>query len=239
MPVTRSFFQKIPFIRITSLFLFGILVNHFFNLDIRLIAIVLVILISTLILFWHTSNFVSIQIQNAILALTIALLGVFYPSHSVEKKDLDFSRKDYYLAEVCQKPGEKAKTFQTILLIQNDKLKVPEKVITYFSKVAFDSSITTGTQLIILAKPQTIKNAGNPFEFDYQSLMRQRNIWFSVYLTNGMYLKTGHQISHIRNLAEKVRDRLIAMLNEALPNKEERSVVSALTLGYRDRKSVV
>ena len=48
-----------------------------------------------------------------------------------------------------------------------------------------------------------------------------------------MYLKTGHQITHIRNLSEKVRDRLIAILNEALPNKEERSVVSALTLGYR------
>ena len=233
MPVTRSFFQKIPFIRITSLFLIGILVNHFFNLDIRLIAIVLVILISTLILFWHTSNFVSIQIQNAILALTIAFLGVFYPNHSVEKKDLDFSRKDYYLAEVCQKPGEKAKTFQTILLIQNDKLKAPEKVIAYFSKVGFDSTITTGNQLIILAKPQAIKNAGNPFEFDYQSLMHQRNIWFSVFLTKGMYLKTGHQIIHIGNLAEKVRDRLIALLAEALPNKEERSVVSALTLGYR------
>ena len=233
MPVTRSFFQKIPFIRITSLFLIGILVNHFFILDTRLIAIVLAILISTLLLFWHTSNFVSIQIQNAILALTIALLGVFYPNHSVERKDLDFNRKDYYLAEVCQKPGEKAKTFQTILLIQNDKLKAPEKIIAYFSKVGFDSTITTGNQLIILAKPQTIKNAGNPFEFDYQSLMHQRNIWFSIYLAKGMYLKTGHQITHIRNLSEKVRDRLIAILNEALPNKEERSVVSALTLGYR------
>ena len=233
MPVTRSFFQKIPFIRITSLFLIGILVNHFFILDTRLIAIVLAILISTLILFWHNSNFVSIRIQNAILSLTIAILGAFYPNHSVEKKDLDFSRKDYYLAEVCQKPGEKAKTFQTILLIQNDKLKAPEKVIAYFSKVGFDSTITTGNQLIILTRPQAIKNAGNPFEFDYQSLMHQRNIWFSVYLTKGMYLKTGHQITHIRNLSEKVRDRLIAILNEALPNKEERSVVSALTLGYR------
>jgi len=233
MPVTRSFFQKIPFIRITSLFLIGILVNHFFILDTRLIAIVLAILISTLILFWRNSNFVSIRIQNAILSLTIAILGAFYPNHSVEKKDLDFSRKDYYLAEVCQKPGEKAKTFQTILLIQNDKFKAPEKVIAYFSKVGFDSTITTGNQLIILTRPQAIKNAGNPFEFDYQSLMHQRNIWFSVYLTKGMYLKTGHQISHIRNLSEKVRDRLIAILNEALPNKEERSVVSALTLGYR------
>ncbi len=233
MPAARSFFQKIPFIRITSLFLIGILVNHFFIPDTRLIAIVLAILISTLILFWHNSNFVSIQIQNALLSVSIVFLGIFYPNQSTKKRDFDFSRKDYYLAEVCQKPGEKAKTFQTILLIQNGKLTASEKVVAYFSKVGFDSTITTGDQLIVLTKPQKIRNAGNPFEFDYQSLMHQRNIWFSVYLTKGTYLKTGNQISNIRNLSEKVRDRLIAMLAEALPNKEERSVVSALTLGYR------
>lgn len=233
MPVSRSFFQKIPFIRITSLFLIGILINHYFQLDARLLAIILAILISTLILFWHNSNFVSIQIQNTILSAAIVLIGVFYPDHVPEKLDFDFSQKDYYLAEVCQKPGEKAKTFQTILLIQNDKLTTPEKVVAYFSKAGFDSTITTGDQLIILAKPQKIKNAGNPFEFDYESLMHQRSIWFSTYLTKGTYLKTHHQINQLSNWSEKIRDRLILMLAEALPDKEERSVVSALTLGYR------
>lgn len=233
MPVARSFFQKIPFIRITSLFLIGILINHYFLPNTRLVAIVLVILISILILFWHNSNFVSIQVQNRILSAAIVLIGIFYPGQSAEKKERDFNRNDYYLAEVCQKPGEKAKTFQTILLIQNDKLAEPEKVVAYFSKVGFDSTITTGDQLVILAKPQKIRNAGNPFEFDYQSLMHQRNIWFSVYLANGTYLKTHRQTVNISNWAEKVRDRLVAMLAEALPDKEERSVVSALTLGYR------
>jgi len=233
MPVARSFFQKIPFIRITSLFLIGILINHYFVLDARVIAIVLAILISTLILFWNTSNFVSIQIQNVILSVAIVFLGIFYPNRSTEKSDHDFSRKAYYLAEVCQKPGEKAKTFHTILLIRNDKLTEPEKIVAYFSKVGFDSTITTGDLLIINAKLQKIRNSGNPFEFDYQSLMQQRNIWFSAYLTEGTYSKTGQQVSHVGNLAEKVRDRLVAMLAEALPEKEERSVVSALTLGYR------
>jgi competence protein ComEC len=233
MPVARSFFQKIPFIRITSLFMIGILINHYFSLNMRMVATVLAILISTLILFWHNSNFASIQIQNIILSVSILLLGVFYPDQQIENNDRDFNRKDYFLAEVCQKPGEKAKTFQTIILIQNDKLTVPEKIVAYFSKVGFDSTITTGDQLIILTKPQKIKNAGNPFEFDYQTLLHQRNIWFSVYLANGTYLKTHRQTVNISNWAEKVRDRLVAMLAEALPDKEERSVVSALTLGYR------
>ena len=233
MPVKRSFFQKIPFIRITSLFLTGILINYYFSFDTKMVAAVLAILISTLILFWHNSNFVSIQIQNTILSIAIVLLGIFYPNLSSIKTNQNFSRKDYYMAEVCQKPGEKAKTFQTILLIQNEKLAAPEKVVAYFSKVGFDSTITTGDQLIILAKSQEIRNAGNPFEFDYTSFMHRRQIWFSVYLNEGTYLKTGRQVIHLSNLAEKVRDRLVAMLAEVLPNKEERSVVLALTLGYR------
>ena len=233
MPVTRNFFQKIPFIRITSLFLIGILINYYLHPDDRLVAIFICLYISTLLLFWHNSNFASIRAQNAVLSVAILFSGIFYPSQPTGNKNMEFVRKDYFLAEVCQKPAEKAKTFQTILSIQNEKLTSPEKVVVYFSKAGFDSTITTGDQLIILAKPQRIKNAGNPFEFDYQTMMQLRNIWFSIYLETGTYMKTGHQLASHNNLAEKTRDRLIARFPEILPDREERSVVSALTLGYR------
>ena len=103
----------------------------------------------------------------------------------------------------------------------------------YFSKEKFDSTLSTGDQIIILAKPQIIKNMGNPFEFDYQSMIQARNIWFSVYLTNGNYLKTWNKVNRIIYLAEQVRDKLIFILTKVIREKEERSVISALTLGYR------
>lgn len=233
MSVARNLFQKIPFIRITSLFLTGILLGYYFHPDNRIVAIVLVSLISVLILFWHNSNYVSGQIQNAILAISIVFSGAFYSNRTDESKEPKFTEKDYFLAEVCQKPAEKAKSYQTLLLIQNEKLPASKKVIAYFSKSGFDSTITTGDQLIILTKPQQIRNSGNPFEFDYQKMMELRNIRHSVYLPFGTYLKTGHQIRSIGNLAEKTRDRLISQFPAILPDREERSVVSALTLGYR------
>jgi len=233
MSVARNIFQKIPFIRITSLFLTGILLDYYFHPDDRIVAVVLVSLISALILFWHNSNYASGKIQNTVLSITIVLSGVFYPSRPNESKEPEFTEKDYYLAEVCQNPAEKAKTFQTILLIQNEKFPDTKKVVAYFSKEGFDSTITTGDQLIVLARPQRIKNSGNPFEFDYRKMMERRDIRFSVYLPSGTYLKTGRQIRSINNLAEKTRDQLIAKFPAILPDREERSVVSALTLGYR------
>ena len=229
----QNFFQKIPFIRITSLFLAGILFSHYFSVDFHWIAGLITVLISCLLFLWYSVDYRKMQIQNLILTFIIFCSGVFYPQINNSKYEPVFNRKDYFLAEVCQKPSEKAKTFQTILLIQNKTLAKPEKVTAYFSKENFDLSITTGDQLVILATPQEIRNAGNPFEIDYQSIMHQRGIWFSVYLPEGTYLKTGNHSSRFNYLAEQMRDKLIAMLTKAIPEREERSVVSALTLGYR------
>jgi competence protein ComEC len=232
MPIERNFFQKIPFIRITSLFLIGILFNHFVKIEMRLVAILLTILISVLIILWHNSNFITLRIQNLLISSGIVLAGIFYPN-LIDRPLPSFDQKDYFLAEVCQKPAEKANTFQTILLIQSRLLTKPEKVIAYFNKVEFDSTISTGNQLVLLVNPQKIRNSGNPFEIDYQSMMNRNNIYFSVYLTNGTYIKTGNQINRPGLIAELYRDKLISLLTSAIPEKEERSVVSALTLGYR------
>lgn len=233
MPVSRSFFQRIPFIRIFSLFLIGILLNHFLQIDVHLIGIALTILISILIILWHNSNFAVIKVQNLLVSFGILLSGFFYPGKTHERQEHEFPLKDYYLAEVCQKPAEKAKTFQTILLIRNNSISRPEKIVAYFTKIGFDTTLTTGDQLIVMTKLQEIKNAGNPYEIDYQSMMHRNGIWYSSYLTEGTYVKTNKPVDRLGLKAEKYRDKLISILTTAIPQKEERSVVSALTLGYR------
>lgn len=233
MPVSRSFFQRIPFIRIFSLFLVGILLNHYLHIDLHWTGIALTILLSILIFLWHNSNFAAIKVQNLLISFGIFLTGFFYPGKTIERQAADVPQKDYYLAEVCQKPAEKAKTYQTILLIRNNRITNSEKIVAYFSKEKFDSTITTGDQLVLMARLQEIKNSGNPFEIDYQTMMHRNGIRYSVYLNEGTYLKTKRKVDRLGLKAEKYRDKLISLLTTAIPQKEERSVVSALTLGYR------
>lgn len=237
----RNFFQKIPFIRITSLFLTGILINHYFKPEIHAVAVGMTILISAALLLWHNSSYFTAKIQNLLVAFVILLSGVFYPNNRPVKEHPDFDRKDYFFAEVCQKPVEKKNSYQSILKIENAITPAPEKVIAYFSKTGFDQGISLGDQLIVLAKPQEIKNMGNPFEFDYQALMHKKGIWFSVYLTEGTYLKTGYRFNRISYLAERLRDRLIFKLSEHINASQELAVIEALTLGYRaelDRETI-
>lgn len=211
----------------------GVLINHYLNFDLQWMGIVVTILLSILIFLWHNSNFSAVKTQNYLLSLCILISGVFYPKRVTEKHSLKFDQKDYYLAEICQKPAEKARTYQTILRIQSRLLPKPEKVIAYFSKESFDTTLVTGDQIVLLARPQEIKNMGNPFEFDYRSMMRNKGICYSLYLQPGTYRKTGKKISRFSYLAEQVRDKLVALLAATKLEKEERSVVSALTLGYR------
>lgn len=233
MPVRRNIFQAIPFIRITSLFLAGIILNHFFHLNSYFSGTTFTLLICTLIFFWFNTDFHTSKIQNFLVSVCILFCGFFYHNANNERQIPSFSSKNYFLAEVCQKPIQKTKSFQTILLIRNDKLVEPEKIIAYFSTQNFDSTITTGDQLIAILKPQLITNSGNPFEFDYQMMMNQKGIWYSAYLPYGTYLKTGEKTNRLKYIPEQIRDKLVVRLTEVLPSKEERSVVSALTLGYR------
>lgn len=112
-------------------------------------------------------------------------------------------------------------------------LKSPEKLIAYFSKNDFDSTLKPGDQLIIRAIPQEIRNMGNPFEFDYRQMMLAKGIRYSVYLSGTNYAKTGKTIWRLNHKTEQIREHLISIIKQAIPEKKARSVISALTLGYR------
>lgn len=233
MPLTKSFFQRIPFIRISSLFMTGILINHYIPIGFHWIGILLTLLISILIFRWHSNNFPGDKAQNLLISVCLLLCGIFYPNKVIEKHFPTFDKNEYFLAEVCQKPKEKAKTYQSILWIHSAILQKPEKVVAYFSKENIDTTLIPGDQLILLARPQAIKNMGNPFEFDYRQMMLNKGIYYSVYLSPGSYRTTGIRINRLSYWAEQVRDKLIALLSATKIEKEERSVISALTLGYR------
>lgn len=229
----KSLFQRIPFIRISSLFLMGILINHYLQFDSLWIAIVLALLIIALIFLWHNKHYFGLKIQNILVSLSILLSGLFYPIKNFDQHSPAFDYKDYFLAEICQKPIEKERTYQSILWIQSKLMRNHQKVMAYFSKENFDTTLLAGDQLILLAQPTEIKNRGNAFEFDYQKMMHNKGIDFLVYLTPGTYQKTDIKIHRVSYWAEQVQDKLLVVLAAAKIEKEERAVVSALTLGFR------
>ena len=231
MRLTKNLFQRIPFIRISSLFLFGILISHYLPIDFHWIGFLLILQISILIFLWNKDHLWGAKALNLLISFCILLSGLFYPNKVINKPAFD--QKEYFIAEICQKPIEKAKTYQSILRIQSKLYPKHEKVIAYFSKAKFDTTLIAGDQLILFTQPKQIMNIGNPFEFDYRTMMHNKGIDFSIYLPSGTYCKTDIKINRVSYWAEHVRDKLVALLSKTKIEKEECAVISALTLGYR------
>lgn len=229
----NSYFQRIPFIRISLLFILGILVSHYFPIRDLWTGGLLFLLILILLLLWKNKHYTAIKIQSLLISLALFLSGLFYPD-KVSHSNLSIAnKKEVFIAEVCQRPVKKPNSFQTVLLLKNKALPGSEKVIAYFSKEKFDTSITAGNQIIINAKLQEIEEKVNPFDFDYKGMMQNKGIYYSVYLSPDSYQSTGIRIHRIKYEAEHIRDKLTALLYKTKLGQDERSVVSALTLGYR------
>ncbi|MGE5427690.1 MAG: ComEC/Rec2 family competence protein [Methylococcaceae bacterium] len=233
MPTYKSFFQRMPFIRISLPFILGILVSHYFSTSDLWIGWLLFLLLLILLLLWKNKHFTGIKIQDILISLAILFIGIFYPSKASHNNLSIAGKKDVFVAEVCQRPLEKINSFQTILLLKNKGLHHPEKVIAYFSKEKFDTTLIAGDRLIILATLQQIEEKANPFDFDYKGMMQNKGVYYSVYLPPGNYQNTGLRIHRIIYAAENVRNKLSALLYKTELGQNERAVVSALTLGYR------
>lgn len=232
MPLVKSFFQRIPFIRITSLFLLGIGASHYIQIANFWIGLTLFLHILLLLVFWNNKHFSGVKIQNLLIPPALFLSGMLYAGDVSYHSPVEL-KKEYFMAEVCQKPIEKPNSYQCVLSVQSARMPRDEKVIAYFKKDGFDDKLIAGDQLILFARRQEITNTGDPFGFDYRTMMRHKGICSSVYLTPGTYLKTGVQINRFTYFAEHVRDNMIALLAAAPIEDEERAIISALTLGYR------
>jgi competence protein ComEC len=233
MSTFKNTLQRIPFIRISLLFVLGILISHFIPTGDLWLGGLLFLLILGLLLLWKEKQFTAIKIQGMAISLTILLTGIFYPNKASHNGLALSNKKQAFIAEVCQKPLEKSHSYQTILLLKNKVIHHPEKVVAYFSKEKFDSTIIAGDRLVIHASLQEIADKVNPFDFDYKGMMQNKGIYYWVYLSPGNYQNTGLRVHRPIYVAERVRDKLTALLYNTKLGQNERAVVSALTLGYR------
>lgn len=233
MPEKKNIYQKFPFVRITLFFVIGIILGKYFIIQSSFLFAFVVLFFLIFLIGWNNSTFNFVSIQNKILPLLIICTGFLYSQVFKEEQVALTPSNNYYIAEVCQKPIEKKNTYQSILKIKNDSLKHPQKVLVYFSKSNFDTTINSGDLLLVFCNISKIRNMGNPYEFDYKGMMNNRNMFFTAYIPPGKYIKTKYTSSSIKYFAERIRDKLLLKIKLFISENRERSVISALTLGYR------
>ncbi len=91
-------------------------------------------------------------------------------------------------AVALEEPSPKEKTWKVTVELRhalvNDTLKsCTGKALVYFFKGENEPAIKPGDVLLLPNKWDAVKNAGNPFEFDYAQYLARKNIFFQQFLS--------------------------------------------------------
>jgi competence protein ComEC len=239
---TTTFLQKTPFVKLFMTFAAGILLQ--FHSGIPLPAI-LFLLASALLLrlfarwqsraLWHS-------LPLLLLVLAAGMAACFFRDVRRQQQFIgqQYSGKGVVKIRLAEPLVEKTNTWkadaEVQALIMNDTLyEVMGKVIVYFKKQVQHPVLDYGSELLVTAPLQPIRNSGNPGAFDYERQCLFRGITHQVFLDSGDYvIQTGAVKDGVQENIFHMQAQLVSSLRRYVPGEKEKGVAEALLIGYRN-----
>ena len=237
-----AFFHQTPFFRLLLPFVAGIVVGFVFYIPAGFCISICVISLMALIVFvwkrrrwfpkkWGWLYGLSLNVFLFSAGVSAVELQSFTPNNN--------SEQGVWLVVVSEPLTERANSFKTQALVKTDitngsTTAHSEMLLVYFRKDSLARTIQQGDLLMINTILNPVKNAGNPYEFDYQGYLARKHISRSAFVEIGNWQKLdSYAQSPLLNLSNRIRNELLAVLKRAGLSGNEMAVASALLLGYR------
>ncbi|TAH41539.1 MAG: ComEC family competence protein [Bacteroidetes bacterium] len=163
------------------------------------------------------------------------------------KKEITFKnhfskniQADAFLAELSESPLNKGNNFRfeveiSTLKIGSDLHNVNGKCLVYVRKDSSLINLEYGDQIVFLKRPLDIKAPLNPGAFNFQSWLRNKQIYHQVFLKSSEFIIIQkEQGSAFMRTAISWRNYLLKAIRKAGITGQEEAVLSALILGQDD-----
>lgn len=228
--------QKIPFLRISVAFAAGILLGAYTDPGNALLFGGSFMLLIALVILNRRYQYRLAPAVGALIHVLFILLGAFfYVSHNTKPV---FFEKGSYVATVLEAPQEKPNSYQSVIEITtvqagDSAFQTNEKVLVYFAQTEKAQNLKPGDVIVSDIVPEPVKNAGNPFEFDYKSYLERKKIYRRAYLGENNWELSGTSKKSAKTYAELWRESLLDIYRRQNLGENETEILSALTLGYK------
>ena len=238
--------RQIPFLRLAIPFILGIVLQIHFHFSVKFIFEVNIVILIIIITIWLSKrinrNYHLRWIYGFFVHILLIQFGIELVSIESSKANLTKINKGeiFVMANIIESPEEKEKSVKVtgkVISIRDSNQWVPasEKMLVYFEKDSLSTKLEFGDQIIIKSVFNEIKNANNPKEFDYKTLMVYRHIYRQAYVKSGNWKLINKNKGNIVLLySNKLRNHLLQLYRDNGIKDDEFSVASALTLGYKD-----
>ena len=234
--------HKAPLLLIASCFIIGILLYSFF-VRILIVPVIFVVILMTTIILHRQKKFSNIVEQsfNYLIPSLICITGYLSYQLRVTTPSEIKETNAIYIGYVTEelKSTEKYSDY----IIQLESSFQHDSIISINEKVHFRGFDTNQNQILkpgsrISFKGQLtlIRNQGNLGEFDYQSFMANKNIFYKITCFQD-YTSLQETKFTIKIFANQVRAKLLSKLSDYKFSTESFAIISALTLGDKSQLS--
>lgn len=238
--------RKTPFLRLSLLFITGILVSGFIRMSDDKILWVGVILcfIIVMALFFHFRMGYGLRwIHGIFFIILLSLLGFFrtqlWENNARRSfKHIKETSETSYLVQLSQIPVEKPRSVKSVgrLLAVKDSAgweKAQGKILMYFQKDSLMDPLSLGDRILFEATVSENKKPANPDVFDYSNYLKRHGIYHQVYISNEQWNRVKAVDNRsLQGIAHHARMQLVQVLKSNRLQEDEVAIASAILLGY-------
>ena len=248
-PYRIALWKIAPFSRLLLPFIAGIILQWYIQFSLNFICCCLLCFLLSYFLLY----FLAIEIRYKLRVFQGILLHIILIAFAMLltwQKDIRHSRQwfgHYYTdsavlqVQVAEPLTEKAKSYKCEGIVeavyQNGiSVNTTGKLLIYFSKDSFASSIRYGDRILISKPLQHIKNSGNPGAFNYERYAAFQQVFHNVYLKKQeVVLLRQKNIHPARAFVFAAQKYIVAVLKKYLPpDKNILGIAEALLIGYKE-----
>lgn len=244
-----SFIEQLrlhPFVRLLVPLLAGILLQLYFFISISpftLLVVLISLWIILLLLHWQIKNSRQFTILGIGINLFLVLTGILITRLNDEKRlDNGNLQQGMIIGTIIKQPKESTNTIKTILEIeairkQNVWISANGNIVLYFKKDSVRPFyLSLGDKIIFDVNIQKPLSPKNPNEFNYKNYLAYHLITKQAFLKAGKWKKIGNNIpiNNISLLASTLQQKTVDILRRANLQQDNFSIISALTVGYKD-----
>jgi len=232
----KNSLAKTPFLFLLIPLLAGIILQYYFHIDRS--AVIFVFAGAGLMLL---SYFVSLPKQykwrwlfGAGLFLFLIAIGIVSTSLRQSQSAYTFSGlKENYIGIVTDIPQQKQKSIACNIELEGSN----KNIVCYFQPGIRSRQLKAGDEIIFEGSIKPFVHFGNPDEFDYPRYMYHKCFAGRSYLYSSNWEATGEKQTSLKIISLQFRKKILDFYAILNLDDDAYSILSALTLGYRDALS--